>query len=186
MSEVAVAIQEFIDQFDMDVEAFEKACKESLRNRGDYLNVVFPYDVPLFLFEADAVDIFNDVESCRQEGFRGVLLNEFKNSIHELNKSYERAYELFEENGSEIHPLAVSVVDLFPVRIRNIDDPRRARYDALCVAYSWLHEVKNVKLMRDGLVLPDLFLTDDCIFLYSITVRGKIGKWLVDNKDLWV
>lgn len=175
----------FIQQLENAVEKFEEDGKESLRVCGDYSRAPFPFAFPKLLFEEDAVDLFNDILSMKKEGFCGVVLNEFKDFIHTQNVWYMDAYELFEQEASEDHSVASSVVDLFPVGVCSCPE-RRARYDSLCIAYAWLHEEKNVKSVRDGEKLPAIFSTDECIFLYSVVVRGKIGKWLTENRDMWL
>ena len=173
------------------MESFEQGYDGAQRRNlpASFLKAWWPYEsFPPLVFESDTADLFGNILSVFGNGFRGVLLNEFKDFIHTQNVAYVNALEVFEERASEEHSNGATVDDLFPVIVRNMkgDGSRRVRYDALIVAYKWLHGWKNIKAMREGGEVPSIFLTDDCIFLYSVVVRGKIGDWLLENEDLWL
>ena len=182
-----VAPDEWIRKFNGYMETFKNGCDDSLQVRGDFLAAPWPYRTPRFLFERDTFDLFGSIVSLNQEGFRGCLLNEFKDYIHYYNNLYGKAYELFVTSASETHSLTTVVVDLVPVGfVPGTSCEQQARYHALCKAYDWLHVTENINSMRDSGEFPSMFLTDECIFLYTIILRGKIGKWLVDNHNLWI
>lgn len=186
MSSCTIPPERWISQFDSDMQRFEQATESSLLASGDFLGAPWPYDIPRFLFGSGSYDLLGDIMSVNADGFRGVLLNEFKDYIFDRSNAFLRAQALFEEQVTERHSLVNPVVDLLPIALSSTSGLRRAHYDALCVAYGWIHEVENVKAMREGGQFPSMFITDECIFLFTVDLRGRIGEWLIENQDLWV
>ena len=195
-----VSPSDFHSNYDTDYEGFEEQSKESLRNFGDYTRASFPYGcVPQLLFDGD--ELFGDILSMAvfDEGrarIRGLPREKkrdvpfaFDQYVAKQDALYRRALELHAGLPPNRQSTAAPVHDLFPFHLA-ITGPSGpwplVRIKGLLDAYNWAHSPNLVKETRERGDVPALFLTDECVDLYAIVVRARIGEWLVKHEAYWL
>ena len=195
----AISPRSFQQNYDADYECFEEQCMDSLREHGDYSKNVFPYRcIPQLLFEGD--ELFGDILAIAESGsdyfaMNGLLAENsnvpfgFSSYVTKQNSIYRTALELHEALPPNRKSKAAPVHDLFPFHLA-ITGPSGpwplVRITGLLDAYNWAHSPNLVQETRDHGDVPALFLTDECVALYSIVLRARIGEWLAHHRAYWL
>ena len=186
---------DWLSGYEYSYECFEAACERSIHRRGDYSRAHFPSrNVPLLLFDGDE-ELFHDIiaVSGSDQTINRVRVRAepfgFRNYISKLNAKYTAALELHEGLPPNVQSKAARVHDLFPFRLA-ITGPSGpwplVRIKSLLDAYNWTHSPNLVQKTRDRADIPALFLTNECVRLYAIVVRARIGDWLVNHQAYWL
>ena len=202
------AARRFIQSFRSVSETFEVECIASLETCGDYSDAYHYglYGVPILLFEDDAV--FEQILSALEQGTQDGLLSGFETYITKQEAMYADALELYTALPSSAQSKAAPVHEtLFPFHLgitgneahitkltNKMLASRRVivegdsgpwplvRIKALIDAYHWAHSSTHINQARGAGTVPAIFLTEDCIALYVIVLRAKIGLWLVQHE----
>ena len=176
--------------------------RDSLYECGNYTQADLPYQcVPRLLFGAgellgcplatDESASASDVsggdgvvkENC--DFFSGFSLN----WITEQETLYKRALYLHTALPANAQSKAAPVHDLFPFHLA-ITGPSGpwplVHIRGLLDAYNWAKSPSLVDETRRVGFLPAFFLTDYSIAIYVLSLRARIGKWLVDHQEYWL
>ena len=179
----------FLEVFHERYESFMERCENSLRDCGDYTQAgtcTLP-GVPQLLFEEDA--IFRDILEYTEEETEAGLFPPFEPYIAEQDGIYEEAFQLYNELPPNKRSKAAPVHDLFPFHL-SITGPSGpwplVRIKGLLDAYHWARSPILVEKTRECGSIPAVFLTGDCVALYSVALRAKIGDWLVNHQAYWL
>ena len=187
---------EFLLGYEYTYGLFTDECLRSIHRWGDYSRAHFASrNVPQLLFDEESYELFGDILAVSRlstDSTRVRIRDEpfgFRNYISKLNSKYTNALELHEALPLDKKSKALRVHDLFPFHL-SITGPSGpwplVHIRGLLDAYNWTHSPDLVQKTRYRGDIPPLFLTDECVRLYAIVVRARIGDWLVNHQAYWL